>query len=153
MSKEFRIWIDDERKPLPGYNVWVRNDFDHFKDYIDKTTDRIVELSFDHDLGHSLNGLQLITMIEEMVFNDVKFPKLNGIYIHTANGAARQPMLHAAKNIARKIETIEMVRVRNYEWELEDMLGIGYEITQEEENIAFAKRLKFRETEFDGTIF
>jgi hypothetical protein len=143
-----RIWIDDERKPLPGYTVWFRNDFDKFQDYIKSNVNEIIDMSFDHDLGHSLNGLQLITMVEEMVFNGIKFPKLESIYIHTANGAAKKPMLYAA----HKIHDGESI-IRNYEWAIDSLFDTWSDNNTYDEVATINKRFAFRNTEFDGTIF
>ena len=90
-----KVYLDDMR-PAP-------NDYQLARTYGDAIkllkTGKVTHISFDHDLGTNKTGYDVLTWIEERVFNKIiKAPKIT---IHTANPSAREKMLKGVRSIYR----------------------------------------------------
>lgn len=92
------IWLDDRRYPLPGFNFWAKTAAQAIE-YVNQSIGgkfNIDIFSFDHDLGeNSATGYDVLCYVEKLV-NEGKLKPFS-IWIHTANGGAKQKM-HLAAN-------------------------------------------------------
>lgn len=84
-----KVWLDDERSP-PN-DAWI-----HVKNYQDciqlLKTNRVQEISLDHDLGQNLSGYDVAKFIELQAANNVKPP--NKIHCHSQNPVGKQYILN-----------------------------------------------------------
>lgn len=118
--KFLNVWLDDERKPLPGYDVWFRYRVDSIVPYLIDNAESITEISFDNSLGCGVTeGHVLLDQLEAAVCADgVQFPNLRDIYIHTSDINMRKPMLHATRKIFEFCGSDGVYgRIRDYEQE------------------------------------
>jgi len=86
MTERYKIWIDDERKPLPSFNTWFKIDFSKFIPFVIENYNSIESISFDNSLGCDIEGHQLLTNLElEVCAEGLRLPYLNQLTIHTAD--------------------------------------------------------------------
>jgi hypothetical protein len=101
-----KVYLDDERQTPEG---WTRV---YWPDEAIKLlmTGEVEEISLDHDLAdkfmaqmekrNEITGYDVITWIEEKVFNDASFsPPV--IHIHTDNPSAKKRMLAGVRSIEK----------------------------------------------------
>ena len=97
MTREIKVWLDDER---PAPDGWIRT---YWPDEMIAILQNggVSSISLDHDLGDDSRGTgyDVLTWIEENVFlHDFEPPT---ILIHTQNPAARTKMVAAVNSIFR----------------------------------------------------
>lgn len=94
-----RLFIDDIRVCPPG---WVQA-----RDYLAAitvlSTGRVVEVSFDHDLGQGKSGYDVICWLEKAVANGVvPIPKMA---VHTNNPPGRKQIQACISAMQRRVQT------------------------------------------------
>ena len=94
-----RIWLDDIRDPK-DYNqtniIWVKTAGDAIGHLLSR---QVTFISFDHDLGIDLDGHDVATFIEQMVYEKkIPMPKWN---IHSANPVGEAEIAAAMKSAER----------------------------------------------------
>lgn len=93
-----KVFLDDVRSAPKGWRI-VRQPMDAIKLL---KTNKVTEISLDHDLGGELTGYDVLTWIEGRVFlYGFKAPV---IYIHTSNPSARMKMSLAVEKIQKLSE-------------------------------------------------
>jgi len=96
-----KLWLDDKRLPLAGYDLWIKTSKE-FIDALVKYEGQVEEISLDHDLGSkdvTGEGYDVILWLEEQAHSDT-YPPLK-IIVHTSNTPARNRMLAGAENAYR----------------------------------------------------
>lgn len=124
--KFIRVWLDDERKPLPGYDVWFRDNVAMLPRFVVDHCEEVTDISFDNSLGlHNPEGHVLLNELEDAVCaGGVLFPRLEHIWIHTSDSNMRKPMMQAACNIFKHTGNNAAGRYRFYGEDL-DRLRLG----------------------------
>lgn len=92
-----KIFIDDERFPVreeTGEWIIVR-DPDSALSIIRSNCAWITHISFDNDLGFVLEGRNVMSMIFQ---EQIAFPRLEEIRVHSANVVAAQAMINLARS-------------------------------------------------------
>lgn len=95
-----KIFIDDERIPPRGEEadwVIVRDPKAAFA-ILHANSAHITHISFDNDLGFETEGRDIMqqVLLGTPVTRPVPFPRLEAIYVHSANTVAAQAMLDLA---------------------------------------------------------
>lgn len=104
-----RVWLDDERKPPPDFDFWVRS---MEEVWLLWRSYQIDEISFDHDLGEGKpTGYDIAKRIgNEVLFNGRKLPKWE---VHSQNpvGAAniRGYLTSVERELARRLDELGKV--------------------------------------------
>jgi hypothetical protein len=90
-----RLWLDDLRKPPKGWK-WVKN-FDQAVKWL--ATNRVEQISFDHDLGAGKSGYDVACWIEAGASRDwigaVRWS------VHSANTVGRERIKAAMRSAER----------------------------------------------------
>lgn len=90
-----KVWLDDERVPLPEYNIWAKT----AQEAIELLkTNKVDAISLDHDLGDEKivgNGYDVVKFIEEQAYREGIKPCV--ISIHTSNVGALKKMLQGSQ--------------------------------------------------------
>lgn len=96
-----KIWLDDVRKPPKGW-VWCKWPQEVIQT-LQSNPGLIEEVSLDHDLGDDSHGTgyDVITWIENRIFDDESFIPPKKIKIHSANTAARKRMKAGLESCAK----------------------------------------------------
>ena len=109
-----KIWIDDMRDPLHFVGedwIWLKSAKDVWDFYVlcnlKESTNNIVEIAFDNDLGPGYDGYYVFTRSESMIAAG-GFKGLKAIYVHTSNPAAAQKFMLAKEHLASY--GIELIR-------------------------------------------
>ena len=96
-----RLFIDDERLPLPAENgKWtvVRDPEEAIK-IIEANAASITHLSFDNDLQHELEGRHILSrIVGNPVQEGLEMPSLQELRVHSANGPSSEAMMLLAQN-------------------------------------------------------
>jgi len=87
------LYLDDVRDCPEGW-VPVRNALDALQMLKEQVVE---EMSFDHDLGGTLTGYDVLLWIERKVFEGKYNPPK--MYVHTANPVGHKKMMAAIKSI------------------------------------------------------
>ena len=96
-----RIFIDDERLPLPSEDgLWtVVRDPQEAIALIEAHFNSITHLSFDNDLQHELEGRHILSrIIGSPVQEGLEMPSLQEIRVHSANTPSAEAMMRLAEN-------------------------------------------------------
>ena len=96
-----RIFIDDERLPLPSEDgLWtVVRDPEEAIALIEAHSASITHLSFDNDLQHDLEGKHILgRIIGSPVQEGIEMPSLQEIRVHSANTVSAEGMMRLAEN-------------------------------------------------------
>ena len=119
-SNKIRLWLDDERDPKNkfvqdnfgaiGDEIWVKTPQEAIE-YL--KTKNVIFISFDHDLGHGLEGKEVSNWIEEASFNNL-IPKLDW-RVHSKNPVGANEIYNAmisAERFWNKFtKTAEKIRI------------------------------------------
>ncbi len=87
-----RVWLDDVREMPEGFDIHVKT----AQEAIDLISqNRVVKISFDHDLGTELTGYDVAKKIEELAFNS----KISQVEwsVHSQNGVGAENIKRAMK--------------------------------------------------------
>jgi hypothetical protein len=123
MSKILRVWLDDQRLPPPGYNVWFQCRVEALPEFVKENAEWIEAISFDNSLGYGagMEGHNLLNTIESMVCADgLRLPKLKELFVHTGDSNQVMPMIYACQHIAERHEGVSVYR-SDYEWDCDRM--------------------------------
>lgn len=90
-----KIWLDDER-PAPAGWMWVKTVEDAIQAL---RSNRVEEISLDHDLGIEATGYDVMLYLERCAFEGKPIP--TQIRIHTANSVGREKMKQCLESIER----------------------------------------------------
>jgi len=95
-----KLWIDDVR---PAPSGWHRaRDGWQAQRILEANWHDITAVSFDHDLGDSPTGYDVLVWIERRIFAGWRFT--TNLEIHSANPVGRQNMLRAIRAIITEQE-------------------------------------------------
>lgn len=107
---ELRVWLDDDRVNRAAPTGWIQ--VTTAAQAIDLLrTDRVAELSLDHDLGDERRrgrGIDVIDfLIEQQEVSGRHLWPREGITLHTANPAGRDAMARAIRRYAGRTMAVE----------------------------------------------
>jgi len=92
-----KLWIDDERRAPTGW-FWCKTGKGAIR-YILDNWRHVVEISFDHDLGGSINGADIAHFIEHMAKLGM-VPHIKW-HVHSDNGPGRDNIIRAMQSAER----------------------------------------------------
>lgn len=89
--QKVKIYLDDERTPQTNNDWTIVKNYTELKSLLYK--DIVVEeISFDHDLGEELNGLDCLKLLIDIDMERVIFSNNFKYNFHTANPCGRENM-------------------------------------------------------------
>jgi len=85
-----KIFLDDIRNPSDNTWTLVRS-YDDFVSLISSTVYNVTDISFDHDLGLGLTGMDAAKwLVEKSLDNPAFASNLQSIHVHSANPVGAQ---------------------------------------------------------------
>lgn len=115
-----KLWFDDKRTPLPGYNVWVKSAFIAIEQL---KTNKYKEISLDHDVGPETlvgKGIDVVKFIEDAAFTKKLKPLKS--YVHTSNMGVQTNMHTGLLNASRFWKRPDTAFIRHYDHEVQCLL-------------------------------
>lgn len=111
-----KIFIDDERMPLPDTGEWVIvRDPSTACAVIYQNAAAITHISFDNDLGFEMEGRDILRqLLGTPVVRPASLPRLEAIIVHSANTVANSAMVDLARDAqAKGVLRAEVAIIRN----------------------------------------